>query len=274
MSKTKPAACVAITGGATGIGFALAKALGEHGAKIVIGEPRGDVLDHAVETLRASGVRAQATGLDVTLDASVERFASFAWTAHGEGGIDLLINNAGVGAPNASFLDANWADIQKVLDVNLNGVMRCCRAIAPRMIARGSPASIYNVASENAFFTAAPNMASYVASKHAVYGLSDALNLETPDFLHVGVICPGFVGTPMIPEALRGLAMAPDAFAARVVPQIAAREPVVVSHPYNRVRLEARHDALMRAFETYAPREEGDQAHDVPTVIERLSKAR
>ena len=85
---------VAITGGATGIGFALAKAMGEQGARIVIGEPRENRLSEAVEALGKLGPDARSMVMDVPDPDSVEAFADFAWDAFGS--VHVLINNAGI----------------------------------------------------------------------------------------------------------------------------------------------------------------------------------
>ena len=107
---------VAITGGATGIGFALAKAFGEEGAKIVIGEPRQEKLAEALEKMSALGVESDSIILDVTNIDSVECFADFAWQRHGK--VDMLINNAGISGARGLLHEANLDEARKVFDVN------------------------------------------------------------------------------------------------------------------------------------------------------------
>ena len=91
-----------ITGGATGIGFAIAKALGAEGARIVIGEPRQDKLDAAVAALEALGITAAATVCDVRDLGQVEALADFAWDRFGQ--VDALFNNAGIAIARAMIL--------------------------------------------------------------------------------------------------------------------------------------------------------------------------
>jgi NAD(P)-dependent dehydrogenase (short-subunit alcohol dehydrogenase family) len=259
---------VAITGGATGIGFALAKALGQEGARIVIGEPREAYLEKAVEALGALGIEARSFVMDVTDLTSMEAFADFAWAAFGR--VDLLINNAGVAQRLKPVTDLPVEEARRVMDVNFFGVWHGCAVFGKRMKEQGSPAAIYNLASENAFFTAMPNMAAYVASKHAVLGLSEAFREEMPDFVHVGTIFPGFVQSDLTGPDFGKYAMETDRFAGIVLRQMREGAHFIVSHAYNMERIEARHNEIVKAFRTYAPRYDGDDEFDVRTVVARM----
>ena len=92
--------------------------------------------------------------------------------------------------------------------------------------------------------------------------------------MHVGLITPGFVGSEMIPEPVRGLAMPPDEFASIVLEQIKAGEFYAVSHGYNQVRIDQRYQEVSQAFAAYAPREEGDERYDVRTLLARMADGR
>ena len=107
---------VVITGGATGIGFGLAKRFGSEGAKIVIGEPRQHRLDEAVDALQALGIEASALVMDVTDPASVEALADFAWTTYG--GAHVLINNAGVPSKRKPIVEVPMEEVRQLFDVN------------------------------------------------------------------------------------------------------------------------------------------------------------
>ena len=254
---------VAITGGATGIGFALAKAFGEEGAKIVIGEPRPEKLAEAVDKMSALGVESDSIILDVTKIDSVECFADFAWQRHGK--VDMLINNAGISGARGLLHEANLDEARKVFDVNFFGVWHGCSVFGSRFIKQGTPAAIYNVGSENSLFIAVPKSVAYVASKHAVLGLSESLRDDFPDFIHVGTIFPGYVDTPLTGNASGG--MNADEFASIVKKQIKAGEHLIVSHGYNMVHIEKRHEEIKQAYSTYAPRYDGDDEYDVRKLI-------
>lgn len=263
---------VVITGGATGIGFALAKAFGAEGANIIIGEPRENRLAEAVAALTELGVDARSMVMDVIDPDSVEAFADYAYDAHGR--VDVLINNAGISIPRAPVTEVALDQMHAVFDVNFFGVWHGCRSFGKRMIEQGGEAAIYNLASENAFFTAVRNSAAYVASKHAVMGFTEAFREEMPDGISVGTIFPGFVLSEMTGKESAPIAMDTDRFAGIVLEQIKAGENFIVSHAYNIVHIDERRDRLARAFEKYAPRYEGDDEYDVPTLMAKFRQAR
>ncbi|MDB2668792.1 SDR family oxidoreductase [Alphaproteobacteria bacterium] len=263
---------VVITGGATGIGFAFAKAFGGQGAKIVLGEPRQAALDEAITALTDLGIHAVSMAMDVRHMESVEAFADFAWQQFGR--VDILFNNAGVSMPRAPIEQSDMQAVRDLFDVNFFGIWHGCRAFTKRMIAQGTPAEVYNTGSENSLFVAVPHSAAYVASKHAILGLTESLRHDAPDFLHYGVIFPGFVATPMTAAGGGDLGMDADEYAAIVLAQVQAGEAYIVSHAYNAERIAPRTEALQQAYAKYAPRYPGDDVYDVPLLIERWTKAR
>ncbi len=260
---------VAITGGATGIGFGLAKAFGREGARIVIGEPRRHRLDEAIAALHAEGIAAAAHDLDVSDAASVEAFADCAWSAFG--GVQVLVNNAGISSPMRSMTKLPLENLRRVFDVNVFGVWHCAAAFGRRMIEAGQPAAIYNVGSENAFFNAVPKNAAYIASKHAVRGLTEAMRDEFPDFIRIGLITPGFVKTDLTGSGpFADAAMTADDFATKVLAQMKAGEFYIVTHPYNIERIRPIHAEIEAAYARNAPRYDGDDEHDVRTLMARF----
>ncbi|GAA0866355.1 hypothetical protein GCM10009115_28770 [Sphingopyxis soli] len=262
---------VVITGGATGIGFALAKRIGAAGARIILFEPRADRLGEAVDALGALGIEALSFAGDVTDAAAVEALADFARDEHGRA--DAIVANAGVGGVRTEILDADDAAARALVEVNFWGVWHCVRTFGRRFRDDGLPSAIYATASENGLFNAVrTNGGIYVASKHAVVGLMDTLRNEAPDNIEVGVIIPGWVKSDMTRHAAP--AMDADAFADRIVPQMEAGQFYLVSHPYNVVRMEERWAEAYAAFAKYAPREPGDDAMDVALFVERMRSQR
>ena len=257
---------IAITGGATGIGFALAKTLGSEGAKIVIGEPRKEKLLRAVEDLKDMGVEAFETYLDVTDLKSVENFAEF--TIKCLGRVDMLINNAGIAGARGRIDKVDVVEAKKIFDVNFFGVWHGCAVFSKKMIEQGTNAAIYNLGSENSLFIAVPKSVAYVASKHSVFGLSESLRNDLPDFIHVGTIFPGYVDTPLTSQAEGG--MNADEFAKIVKEQIKNEEHIIVSHSYNNVHIEKRNIEISSAYKKYAPRYDGDDEYDVKTILSKL----
>jgi NAD(P)-dependent dehydrogenase (short-subunit alcohol dehydrogenase family) len=154
--------------------------------------------DQLEETVRLSGGRILAFAADVSVAEEVD--AMVAETERELGGIDLLINNAGIGGPLLPFLECDPDAWWKTLEVNLRGPYLCCRAVLPGMVKRGS-GRILNMASGAGTFPI-PDMSAYVASKTALIRLSEQLAMEMkPHGVSVFAIRPGVVRTAMVEEA-------------------------------------------------------------------------
>lgn len=263
-----------ITGGATGIGLALAKQMGAAGARIILFEPREDVLGEAVDGLKTLGVDAKYLVGDVTDAAAVEALADFAWAENGRG--DIIVNNAGVGGLRGGIFDTDLAAARALYEVNFWGVWHGIQAFGKRYRADGLPSAIYTTASENALFNALPSGGgAYVSGKHALFGLMDVLRREVhrkADLAQIklGVIIPGWVATALSNE----MGMDADRFAATIFAQMQAGEYYLVGHAYNVVRMRERIDELEAAFARYAPRYDGDEEYDVQLYYARLTAER
>lgn len=185
-----------VTGGASGIGFAMAERFAENGAKIVLADIEDDALDLAVAALRASGVDVIGVQTDVSDPESMRHLALR--TLDEFDGVHILCNNAGVDS-GALFSDIPLRTWQWVMDVNFYGVLHGCREFLP-LLRKQPEAHIVNTCSVAAFATGAPTMSPYVASKFAVLGLSENLEIElrtAGESVGVSVLCPGPVKTRM-----------------------------------------------------------------------------
>ncbi|WP_128893040.1 SDR family oxidoreductase [Erythrobacter sp. HKB08] len=267
MSDWSPRNAV-VTGGASGIGLAIAKELAGRGIPLLIADRNEDAL---AEAAKALGESATIRRVDVSDSEAVEALADQAFEQFGQ--VDLVLNNAGVGGPRGPVWEMSAEDARAHFDINFWGVWNGCRAFAKRLVEQDGPSAIYNTGSENSFFCAMDGSPAYIAAKHAVLGLTEALRCDLPDHVHAGLIIPGWVFTPLGPERFMQFGMEVGDYAKIVVPQILARERFVVSHSYNAVRIAERIGELMASYEKYAPRHEGDDAHDVRTVIAALQKA-
>jgi NAD(P)-dependent dehydrogenase (short-subunit alcohol dehydrogenase family) len=177
-----------VTGGSRGIGLAIARALAGRGANVAITGTKQKPLDDAISEL---GPNAMTQKADVRDYASVERAMEAA--AARFGGLDILINNAGVGVftPVASMSVEQW---HQVIDTNLTGVFYCCRAALPHLKKRGAGwiINISSLAGKNAF----PEAAAYCASKSGLNAFSEALMQEVRhDGIRVAYVMPGSVNT-------------------------------------------------------------------------------
>ncbi len=247
---------VVITGGASGIGNALARRFAAEGARIVIGDVEASALEAAVASLRESGAEVEGVVTDVTdpaqmqalADASVARF----------GGVHVFCNNAGVGGGGLSW-EMPLSTWEWIIGVNLWGVIHGLRAFVPLLIQQPE-AHIVNTASV-AGLVAAPFMGPYNASKHAVVAISETLHHEltmTAPHVKVSVLCPGWVNTKIaesgrnrpahLQEAVAGIGadvdgdgasllrdviqkgMPPDDVAARVLAAVVNDEFWILTH--------------------------------------------
>jgi NADP-dependent 3-hydroxy acid dehydrogenase YdfG len=183
-----------ITGGASGIGAALAAKLVDGGAEVWIADRQIEVAEGLADRLRSGGGKAHATELDVRDYPSFERAISD--VVQHSGRIDYLFNNAGIGVSGEadSFTLDDWTD---VFDVNLRGVVHGIQAVYPIMI-RQCSGHIVNTASMAGLVTT-PGAASYTATKHAVVAISKTLRVEAKCHgVQVSVLCPGAVRTPIL----------------------------------------------------------------------------
>jgi NADP-dependent 3-hydroxy acid dehydrogenase YdfG len=180
-----------VTGASRGIGFAIARQLGQMGARVAICARRQAELERAASILKSDGIEAFAAPVDVTQTDQVSSFA--AETEKGLGPIDILVNNAGTGVfgPFHEFGEKEW---DTVLDTNLKAVFLLSRAVAPEMIRRqtGHIINISSLAGKNTF----ANGAIYCASKWGLMGLTGAMAEDLRSHgIRVSVICPGSVAT-------------------------------------------------------------------------------
>jgi len=189
-----------VTGGATGIGLATARALGVRGATVGIFNRDQERAQAAVEALRAAGAAAQAFATDVADAGSVERAFSAALDQLGR--VDILVNNSGI-TRDGLFMRMSDEQWQQVLETNLGGAFRCCRAVARTMM-KARYGRIVNVSSVVGQVGNA-GQANYAASKAGLLGLTKSLARELASRgITVNAVCPGYIVTEMtaeLPEA-------------------------------------------------------------------------
>ncbi|WP_088342692.1 MULTISPECIES: glucose 1-dehydrogenase [Rhodomicrobium] len=185
-----------VTGGGQGIGAACAQALGEAGAKVVVAELMPDRVEASVAALRALGIDAHGTALDVTKSADVDRVAAAVLRDHGR--VDILVNNAGVAVSDVRAEDTSDAHWRHHMDVNVDGLFWCCRAFGREMLAQGK-GSIVNIGSMSGFIVNKPQPQSfYNASKAAVHHLTRSLAAEWgARGVRVNAVAPTYIETPL-----------------------------------------------------------------------------
>ncbi len=191
-----------ITGASSGIGRATAEIFANKGCRVALAARREDELASLVKLIEAAGGTATAIKADVSLERDVQRMVEHTVETFGQ--LDFAVNNAGIEgnfAPITALTEQEW---NRVLDINLKGVFFSLKHEANAMLEGGRGGAIVNVGSVNSFL-GFPTGSAYVASKHALIGLTTCVSAElAPQGIRVNLVCPGVIDTPMH-RRLRGV---------------------------------------------------------------------
>lgn len=187
-----------VTGGASGIGRAIAERFAREGARVLVADYAETVVEtaHAINT---AGGKAEFFRADVSDSAQVKAMVDAA--LHFCGNVDILCNAAGI-LYYGTILETSEQTWARVMGVNLTGTFLCCRAVVPHMIERGK-GSIINLASTTGAHDACAHAAAYVTSKGGVMLLTRAMAIDHAKAgIRVNALCPGPTDTPMLRQAM------------------------------------------------------------------------
>jgi NAD(P)-dependent dehydrogenase (short-subunit alcohol dehydrogenase family) len=188
-----------ITGAGSGIGREIAFQLGAQGARVAVSDIDDRGGNETVARLKDQGTQAIFVRADTSNPADNE--ALVAATVKAFGGLDIAVNNAGIGGPQAQVGDYPLDGWDKVIAINLSGVFYGMRYQLPAMLARGG-GSIINIASILGAVGFRSSSA-YVAAKHGVVGLTQSAALEYgPQKIRINAVAPGFIRTPLVEKSL------------------------------------------------------------------------
>lgn len=208
-----------ITGASSGIGRATAEAFAARGAKVVLAARRADEMAALVREIEGRGGKASFVVTDVAVAQDVERMVAYTIETYGR--LDYAVNNAGIEGKWAPITDLPEREWDRILDTNLKGTYLCLQQEARAMLAGGRGGAIVNIGSVNSFL-GFPTGSAYVASKHALIGLTSSVSAElAPQGIRVNLVCPGFIDTPMHQRARTILG--DDIYDKGVLPQVHLR---------------------------------------------------
>lgn len=254
-----------ITGGASGLGLAMAHAFGEAGMNVMLADIEEAPLAKAVADLEERQIRASSVICDVADRKALEAAASRTVATFGK--VHLVANNAGVGVggPIGQVKPVDW---DWIVAVNLMGVVYGMEAFLPHVRAHGEGGCFVNTASM-AGLISPPGMEPYSATKYAVVAMSEGwMRQLAPENIHVAVLCPGFVktkinqsgrarqvqyGGPTVSEIVADSAVEsgidPERVGKRVLEAVLANEPYIFTHPDMRGLVQMRFAAIMAGFD-------------------------
>ena len=185
-----------VTGGGSGIGQAGAEALAADGWTVVVSGRRKEALEAVAAEITKAGGKAEAIPLDVSVAADAEKAAEQILTRHGR--IDVLVNSAGINVPKRRWDDMELDGWNSLVEINLNGVLYCMRAVLPAMRAQ-KDGLIINVSSWAGRHVSKMPGPAYTTTKHAVLALTHSFNMEEcVNGLRACCLMPGEVATPIL----------------------------------------------------------------------------
>lgn len=186
-----------MTGGGSGIGEAIAKALAGRGVKVVVSDIHPDAADRVVKEIMASDGVASAIKHDTTAPEDNAHAVEHAVATYGA--LHYAVNNAGIGGAQAPTGEVDLADWRRVIDINLNGVLYGMRYQVPEVLKAGAhECAIVNMASIHGM-VAAPGNSAYTAAKHGVVGLTRNAAAEYGSKgLRINCVGPGYIDTPLL----------------------------------------------------------------------------
>ena len=274
-----------VTGAGSGIGAGIAEALVAAGANVVIADIEAERAQAVADRLSGYGGNVAAFACDVRDISSMTALADFAWERLG--GVQILCNNAGVVTHGPAF-DSTPADLRWIFEVNVFGAWNGLKVFGPRFLEAGERSWICNTGSHHSIGAPTSGISLYVATKHAVLGLCEAIRTEYGDRIGVSILCPGIVSTNLWnsgrnrpdehggayvrPEESgqmsRDYGLSPRLVGDLVVKGIDQEDFWIWTHPQDMDLIQKRYDESMESIQRQWPDGPTEIHHLTPTHVE------
>lgn len=213
-----------VTGGAMGIGLGITSRLAAAGANVIIADLSEEDSNKAVSDLSAKGYKVKAVKTDVSSEENVKNLIQQTISVFGS--VNILVNNAGI-YPNIPVSKMTFADFDKILAINLEGVFLTTKYASEQMIAQGKGGKIINITSIDAIHPSMMGLSAYDASKHGLWGFTKNAAIELAQHqIWVNAIAPGGITTPGVTKMQTAAPAAPDVDMAKMMEAFMAKIPM------------------------------------------------
>ncbi|WP_373768380.1 SDR family NAD(P)-dependent oxidoreductase, partial [Jeotgalibaca porci] len=203
-----------VTGAAMGMGKSTAELFAKAGAKVIVADYNVEQGQAAADEIKANGGEATFIKVDVSIEEEVKNLVEKTVETYGR--LDVAVNNAAITPDDKPIAEMDMDYYERLMAVDLKGVMLCMKYEIKQMLAQGSPGSIVNTSSVSGL-RPQPSNPAYVTAKHGVIGATKAGAMDySPQGIRINTVCPGAIDTPMLQNALLQFNLDPEEYAKKL----------------------------------------------------------
>lgn len=203
-----------VTGAAMGMGKSTAELFAKAGAKVIVADYNEVEGQKTADEIKASGGEATFIKVDVSVEEEVKNLVEKTVEVYGR--LDVAVNNAAITPDDKPIAEMDMAYYERLMAVDLKGVLLCMKYEIKQLLVQGSPGSIVNTSSVSGL-RPQPSNPAYVTAKHGVIGATKSAAMDySPKGIRVNTVCPGAIDTPMLQNALKQFELDPNEYAKKL----------------------------------------------------------